>query len=124
MEEISLPELVELSVLLGETAGNQFQYWLAITFATIVAGYIAGPSLNFKLKVGIATLYTASAVLFAMIYVTYLLRYIDFIGQLETQDIHFPTPFGPSISALRVVIWIIGSGLTLWFIFHKRDHPT
>jgi hypothetical protein len=121
MNEMSVAELVELSALMGETAGIQFQYWLAITFATIVASYIAGPSLDLKLKVGIAVLYVLSAVLFAIVYGTYLARYIVFIELLQTTGVTYPaTLFGLFVGPLRIVIWLIGSGLTLWFIFHNR----
>ena len=120
MNELSAAELVELSVLLGETAGMQFQYWLAITFATIVASYIAGPSLDFKLKLGIAVLYGLSALLFAILYTTYLARYVMFIEQLRSSGITYPaTVFGFMVGPMRGTIWLVGTGLTLWFIFHK-----
>ena len=98
----------------------QFQYWLAITFATIVACYIAGPFLDFKLKVGIAILYISSALLFAMIYVTYVMRYTELLQFLQSMQADYPMPFKGFIGPLRIIIWIFGSGLTLWFMFHNR----
>ena len=120
MNSISPAELVELSIALGEAAGLQYQYWLATTFATIVASYSAGPTLVLKLKIGIAVMYSLASILFGMIYITNLLRYTEFVQQAIAQGVDLSTPFGWTIGALRLLVWVVGTGLTIWFIFHKK----
>ena len=120
MESISVAEAVEISILMGDQAGMQYQYWLATTFATIVASFAAGDKLDRKLKIGIAILYIMASVLFCLIYVTVISNYGQYIQYIEEQGVSAESPFGWTIAVFRFLVWLTGSSITVWFIFYQN----
>ena len=66
MESFSTGELVDFVFVLSEDAQNQFQYWLAITFALIVAVTLGKKYLNAILSLAVSALYLATTILFAV----------------------------------------------------------
>ena len=66
MDAISTAELLEIAMLLRDDLEDQFQFWLSITFAVIVASFIAGDRLRFSWRTIVGTLYLLATVLFAV----------------------------------------------------------
>ncbi len=121
MESLSTAELVALAQTSAEISGLQYQYWLAITFATIVASFVARNLLPFKLKIAVACLYSMASVLFLLIYINVLDSYTFYAIEAMTRGA-MPTPtLGLAIPVLRFLIWIAGTGVTIWFVFQNQD---
>ena len=121
--ELSREELIELLAFAYSSIDSQFELWLTITFAVIIASYIAGHRLASWLS--FAVLYTlVSVLLLLMLYSTVRTSRI-LIGE--------PTIFiGPdsgdpmmlTIIVLRNLVWLIGTIVTVLFIlkgFRERD---
>lgn len=57
MDQISTADLLSLLLTQRASIDLQFQFWLSITFAVTVAGFVAGRRLDFKLRSLAAVLY-------------------------------------------------------------------
>jgi len=124
--ELSREELIELLAFAYGNIDNQFELWLTITFAVIIASYIAGHRLARGLRYCFAALYTmVSVLLLLMLYSTVRTSLIligeptIFIGP-ESGD-----PMMLTIVVLRNVVWLVGTVVTVLFIlkgFREHDH--
>ena len=123
--ELSREELIELLAFAYSNIDSQFELWLTITFAVIIASYIAGHRLARWLRYSFAVLYTLVSVLLLLMLYSVVRTSQTLIGE--------PTIFiGPdsgdplmlTIIVLRNVRWLIGTVVTVLFIlrgFRERD---
>ena len=124
MEQLSSAELIELAYINREYYGNQFQYWVALTFAVITASYAAAESLSPNLKRCIAALYVVATFLFLSIYLQTSGEYNYYLAELESRGvpIFVETARVYRIGQIRFTLWVFGSLLTLWFLLHKSKN--
>jgi hypothetical protein len=61
MDQIPTADLLNLLLTQRASIDLQFQFWLSITFAVIVAGFIAGHRLDIKLRSLAAVLYVLAS---------------------------------------------------------------
>lgn len=120
-EELSNEELIQLYEVVTASVNAQFELWLTITFAVIIASYLAGHSLARSLQYLIATLYTAvSVLLFLMLYGA-----VQFSQQFDALALGTSSESSVvgAIVVLRTSVWILGTIATIVFIFtgHKVD---
>ncbi len=93
----------------------QFELWLTITFAVIVASYFAGHRLPKSLQYLIATLYSLTSVLLLLTLISAANRAAGYgILGLLAED---PSVFTWLIAPLRIGVWILGTITTVIFIF-------
>lgn len=115
--ELSVEESILLwDAVLGQI-NSQFELWLTITFAVIIASYVAGTKLSRIQQYMVATLYVlVSALLMAM-----MIGAVLFAGRYEAFGIFAdPTPAEWVVAALRSTVWVLGSITTVVFIFVGR----
>lgn len=62
MNQFSPAELVNLSFARETVIDAQFQFWLTITFAVLVAQFVAGKRLGTTARIAIASLYACAVV--------------------------------------------------------------
>ena len=122
MENLSTGDALATALAIRDQVGVQFQYWLTITFAAIVAAHMGRNTLRFKLKIGVATLYLLASVLFLTNYLTTAVDYLPYRnliiargGSMNDSYIALASTF-----ILRVALFIVGTSLTIWFLF-KTD---
>ena len=125
-ETLEPEALIELLAFAYGTIDNQFELWLTITFAVIIASYIAGHRLARWLRYCFAALYTAVSVLLLLMLYATVRASVELIGG-ESIFIG-PNPDDPllfSIVILRNVVWLSGTIVTVLFIlrgFREGDH--
>ena len=93
---------------------DQFQFWMATTFAVVIASYTAGHRLALWARLAIASLYATAAVVF---YLRYMMAY-QMLAQLHhllSQSALQP-PSGVPASVLRRTVMIGGSLLAIVLI--------
>ncbi|MFT5177299.1 MAG: hypothetical protein ACI90R_000336 [Alteromonas macleodii] len=123
-EKLTDEEIIELYGLVTGNVTAQFELWLTITFAVIIASYLAGHRLHKILQFAIAILYSAvSVLLYLMIMgtVQFAERFDMFTpGNSDSGDLVV------AIGLLRTFVWIFGSAATLVFIFfgHRNHRDT
>lgn len=120
-EELTNEELIQLYDVVTSSVNAQFELWLTITFAVIIASYLAGHRLASSLQYLIATLYAAVSVLLFLM----LLGAVQFSQQFDTLNLGASSESNVvlAIVVLRISVWILGTIATIVFIFkgHKDD---
>ena len=119
MDQYSLAELTELYFSATTSMDAQFQFWLSVTFAVVIAGFIAGDRLTKKLSYLAAILYgLATFVLIA--------RFIDaarFGGMLRDSileaGVEIPT-VNLAVIVARFSLLILGTLAALYFLLRER----
>ena len=107
---MSEAEIIELIILVGATAGSQFEFWMATTFAVAVVSYSAGSRLNLWVRVAITVLYIAACILFYLRYLEAVNNLSSLFGLLhETGSVYRP-------GNIKLMIWVrqfVAIGTTL-----------
>ena len=119
-EELTNEELIQLYDVVTGGVNAQFDLWITITFAVIIASYLASHRLARSLQYVIATLYTAVSVLLYMM----LLGAVRFSQQFDVDlGASSESKLVLAIVVLRTAVWILGTIVTIAFIFvrHKDD---
>jgi len=123
-EELTNEELILLYDVVTGSVNAQFELWLTITFAVIIASYLAGHRLARSLQYLIATLYAAVSVLLFLM----LLGAVQFSQQFDALNLSASSEskLTLAIVVLRTSAWILGTIATIVFIFkgHKDDAGT
>ena len=65
MDLFSAAELMELLLMEQSEINSQFEYWLTISFAVVVASFVAGSRLRHNLRWAVAILYILGVTTFA-----------------------------------------------------------
>ena len=107
-------ELHELVRLSEATIDSQFQFWLTVTFATIVATFAARNLLSRKLRLIVSALYLLSTVFFASCWYYAALDLFEYQRMLEELGFDTYTPFATIFT--RLVLVLFGSAVTIYFV--------
>jgi hypothetical protein len=116
-------ELIDLAAVVMENINGQFQLWLTITFGVIIASYVAGHRLSRILRWALATLYLSVSALLLLVLVSFVQFGNETLGD-RIEEILGASAVYRLIPWLRVAIWIVGTVVTVTFIFHgtrERD---
>ena len=122
MEELTLAEILELIRINEEAMVIQFQTWLTITFATIVAVFAGRNLLTGLMRWLVTMLY-----LLASLAVTALSIYLAennalLVTILDSRDIAVAAPVFAGITSF--ILFLAGVGTTVYFIHMKTtDDP-
>ena len=100
-EKLTIEEQAEIYGAVFSNVNSQFETWLTITFAVIIASYIAGYKLSMFLQILVAVLYSLVSLLHA----------IRFAGELGGIGIFTDSddPLTIVIVFLRMLVWLIGT---------------
>jgi hypothetical protein len=112
-------ELIELTGVVMDNINGQFELWLTITFGVIIASYVAGHRLSRFLQWALATLYLLVSVLLLLVLASVVEFRDAMIGEGSEAMTGISTVY-PLIPWLRLVIWIVGTVVTMIFIFRGR----
>ena len=120
-EELTNEELILLYDVVTGSVNAQFEFWLTITFAVIIASYLAGHRLSRPLQYLMTALYTAVSVLLYLM----LLSAVQFSQQFDELNVGASSEDSVilAIVVLRTSVWLLGTIATIVFIFkgHKGD---
>jgi len=113
-------EIYELILMQRSSIDTQFQVWITITFATIVASFTSKEELRTKYKIFVSLLYIIATVTLASRWYYDAIETISLIEALDKEQIELWVPKVTIIS--RSLLMILGSIGTLIFIFssHKK----
>ena len=111
--EIAEVQLLELLLEVNQDIDTQFQVWISITFAVLVASFVAGRRLTMGARVGIAALYACASVILYLRYMRGAVDYIPYVYDLFA-TYGAPVPQGSSEVAFLLRVWLLrlGSGVT------------
>lgn len=119
-EELNNEELIQLYDAVFTNINTQFELWITITFAVIIASHISGHRLERSLQYLVATLYSAVSLLLLLM----LVNAVSFAGSFNAFGVQASQdPMTIFIAVLRVGVWILGTVATLVFIFKRGKKP-
>ena len=119
MDQYSPPELAELALLAGASMDTQFQYWISVTFAVVVASFVAGERLSRPMRLLAATLYLLASILL-------ISRFLQFAQTTRIYEIALEDASSPSIAAgrlivfTRFVLFALGTASALYFLLKAK----
>ena len=100
-------ELNELVILVSSNINDQFQFWMAATFAVVIVSYTAGRRLAIWARIVIATLYAATVVMLFLRYLVSVEQATLALEQLAEIDSAFVSPGNAAVITIlrEFVIW-------------------
>jgi hypothetical protein len=124
MDQVPSSDLLNLLLAQRASIDLQFQFWLSITFAVIVAGFVAGRRLDLKLRILAAVLYVLATAHLATRWM-----YDGGVGErwvevLVSRGIDIGIPWHSVY--LRMVVMLLGTVSALVFLFRhdRREDDT
>ncbi len=109
-------ELVILLREFGEAISEQFNFWMATTFAIVIASYTAGDKLNRGLRIVLVLLYAAACIVFYLRYMGALASVSIIADQLHELGSEFGPRVIPWASILRRFVMLLGSLLAILIV--------
>jgi len=113
-------------MILRDDLGTQFQYWLSITFAILIASYIAGERFLMPWRIFAAVLYGLTTAVFSIRYYVSGLNFRNYLGELGTRG-DLWTDQTSILIGIRMTLFVVGTIGTLWFLFatdSEKEKPT
>lgn len=114
MEELSLAQILELIRVNEAAIVTQFQTWLTITFATIVAVFAGKELISLHIKWLITGLYLCASLTITGMSIYLAESNVVFTTLLQARDVKIASPLFASIALFTLVV--IGVATTCYFI--------
>ena len=115
MESLTNAELFELATLVFSELELQFQYWLSVTFALLVASFVARKQLFRNVRITIAFLYTLSTAIAIYRYISLGGNGSLIVDELATRGIPW-RGIDLRVGLTRIALMVLGTLATLWFL--------
>ena len=117
MNETTVAELIELLQNESASIDMQFQLWITITSAVIIASFAARHHLTFWLRAFIAVMYTLASATIAFRYANDASQFVFLHNELRIRGVDYPTFI--DLRILRGLVFSCGTAGTLVFMFFK-----
>lgn len=120
--EIPEVQILELFLQVNADIDTQFQVWISITFAVLVASFVAGDRLKRGARFGLALLYLCAA---WVLFIRYLRAgtYLEYVVSLyAAYEVRPPTLVGasPTAGLLRTTLFTFGSAVAALSVLLPR----
>jgi hypothetical protein len=121
MDQVPTAELVALVLTQRASIDLQFQFWLTITFGVIVAAFVAGPRLNYGLRILAAVLYLLASAHLALRWMYDGSVGARWVAVLVSRGVDIGIPW--IAVYLRVILMLLGTVSALVFLLAttRRD---
>jgi len=113
-------ELIEIIYMSTASAEAQFESWMAVTIAMVVAVYTAGYRLNSKVRLIVAFLYVLICMLFYLRYENELFSIALHIQQLRELGSEFGAKNIALMRVIRTIVVVGATSLALALIVSPR----
>lgn len=119
--ELTTEELIELIGVTTANVNSQFELWLTVTFAVIIASHLAVHQLPKNFRHLVAVLYTSVSILLFLMLLS-AIGLAQEIAGWDTMEFYSGEPIRLAIAILRIGIWVLGTLATLMFIYKGYTH--
>lgn len=121
MDLISNAELIEIYLMAQAHVDAQFQYWLSVSFAVIVASFVAGDRLSLKIRMWLAGLYMLAVGVFVLKFLNGQIAIGMYVSEMNSREINsgesMISTYGvPMMVWFRRLLFLLGTITTLWFL--------
>lgn len=122
MNETTVAELIELLQNESASIDMQFQLWITITTAVIIASFAARHHLSFWMRAFIAVMYALASATIAFRYANDASQFVFLHNELRIRGVDYPTFI--DLRILRGLVFSCGTVATLVFMFFKPSSTT
>jgi hypothetical protein len=119
MNELEPANLLELILLTESAIDYQIEFWLTVSFATIVGCFAGRALLTKQMRWIVAVLYLVATALFASRWLYNTRDVLAFTDALVKQGVQSPTPWWTGF--IRIVLMVFGTIATIYFILYSSD---
>lgn len=120
MENYTFAELTEFYLMGQAGMDTQFYYWVTVTFAAVVAGFVAGDRLTWRLRIVIAILYLLASSALVIRFVTSARAIADIRSFLQDAGALITEPYNLYLVLLRAPLLILGTAAALFFLLRPQ----
>lgn len=114
MDSITTTDLLQLILASEQFIDDQIEFWLTVTFATIVASFAGDKLLTVQNRIIVSVLYILATILFMSRWYYEFLDLTVYIELLGSRDVRLDTPVVTIFSRLALVA--AGTLATLYFV--------
>lgn len=122
MNETTVAELIELLQNESASIDMQFQLWMTITSAVVIATFAARHHLSFSMRAFVAVMYTLASATIAIRYANDASQWVFLHNELHSRGVVYPTFV--DLRILRGLVYSCGTVATLVFMFLKPSSKT
>ena len=115
MNEVTIAELIELLQNESASIDTQFQLWMTITTAVVIASFAARHHLSLWMRVFVALMYALASTTIALRYTNDANQWVFLINELGSRGVEYPTIV--DLRGLRGFVYLCGTVGTLGFMF-------
>ena len=115
LNETSVAELIELLQNESASIDMQFQLWITITSAVIIASFAARHHLTFWMRAFVAIMYTLASATIAFRYANDASQFVFLHNELRIRGVDYPAFI--DLRVLRGLVYSCGTIATLVFMF-------
>jgi len=122
VDETTVAELIQLLQNESASIDMQFQLWIAITSAVLIASFVARVHLSFSLKIFVAVMYILASATIALRYANDAGQFVFLLSELRNKGVDYPAVI--DLRPLRTLVYSLGTIATTAFIFFKTKSNT
>ncbi len=122
MNETTVAELIELLQNESASIDMQFQLWMTITSAVIIATFAARHHLSFWMRAFVAVMYTLASATIAIRYANDASQWVFLQNELSSRGVDYPAFV--DLRILRGLVYSFGTVATLVFMFFRPSAKT
>ncbi|MEX2049392.1 MAG: hypothetical protein WEB90_07425 [Gemmatimonadota bacterium] len=117
--EITEVQLLQLFLNVNQDIDTQFQFWISVTFAVLVASFVADERLSRAERIAITALYLCATTILLMRYLSALSYLTDVLAMFATYGVRPPT-VATAAGFLRMLLFTFGSVVAAWSVLFPR----
>lgn len=106
--EIPEVQLLQLFLEVNQDIDTQFQFWISITFAVLVASFVADERLSRAERMAVSVLYLCAAAILLFRYQSALVNLADVLEMFDAHGVARPT-VATAAGLLRLTLFTFGS---------------
>lgn len=117
MNEATVTDLIGLLQNESASIDMQFQLWITITSAVVIASFAAGNHFSRRMKVFIAFMYALASAAIGLRYANDASQFLFLHNELKLRGVEYPTVI--DLRILRTLVYSCGTIATTMFVFAK-----
>lgn len=115
MNDATVTDLIGLLQNESGSIDMQFQLWITITSAVVIASFAAGNHFSQRMKIFIAAMYSLAAAAIGLRYANDASQFLFLQNELNLRGVEYPTII--DLRILRTLVYSCGTLATTIFVF-------
>ena len=114
MDETTVAEIIDLLQNESASIDMQFQLWITVTSAVVIAIFAARNHLSYLMKLFVAFMYALASITIGLRYANDASQFIFLKNELAARGVEYPTVV--DLRSLRTIVYSCGTVATVVFI--------